>query len=81
MYGRSQQEIESLVHTFNILDICMEIGPSKCNILAISRGHLIQSDDIVLSSSDLIHYLSPVRAYKYLEIEADSVKHHQMKGM
>ena len=84
LYGCSQQEIESLVHTVNIFfdDICMELGASKCNIVVISRGRLVQSDGIVLSSGELIHYLSSAGVYKYLGvIEADSIKHQQMKCM
>jgi len=36
LYGRSKQEIESLVHTVNIFfdDICMQIGANKCNVVS-----------------------------------------------
>ena len=37
----------------------MQIGVDKCNIVAMARGHLIQSVGI-LSSGDLIQSLSPV---------------------
>ena len=50
--------------------------------MAISRGRLVQSDGIVLSSGELIQYLSPAGVYKYLGvIEVDSIKHQQMKCM
>ena len=70
LYGKSQQEIESLVHTVNIFfdGICMQIGVNKCNIVAMARGHLIQSDGIVLSSGDLIQSLFPVDVHKYLGV-------------
>ena len=78
LYGRSQHEIESLIHTVNIFfdDISMTIGAAKCNIVAVSRGHLVESDSVALSSGDLIQSLSPEGVYKYLGIfEADSLKH------
>ena len=83
LYGKSQQEIESLVHTVNIFfdDLCMQIGVNQCNIVAMGRGCFIQSDGIVLSSGDIIQYLSPVDVYKYLGVlEADTIKHQQMKN-
>jgi len=84
LYSRSQQEIESLVHTVNIFfdDICMEIGADKCNIVSIYRVNLKQFNGIGFSRSNLIYHLSPVRVYKYLGIvEVDSVKHQQIKSM
>ena len=68
LYGRSQQEIESLVHTVIIFfdDICLQISANKCNVVAMSRGHLTQFDGIVLSSGDLVQSLSPVNVYNYL---------------
>ena len=61
LYGRSQQEIESLIHAVNIFfdDIRMSIGAAKCNIVSVHRGHLVESDSVVLSSGDIIHPLSP----------------------
>ena len=67
LYGKSQQEIELLVHTVNIFfdDLCMQIGVDKCNIVAMASGHLIRSDGIVLSSGQS---LSPVDVCKYLGV-------------
>ena len=84
LYGKSQQEIEPLVHIVNIFfdDLCMQIGDDKCNIVAMARGHVIQFDGVVLSSRGLIQSLSPVDVCKYLGIlEADTIKHQQMKNM
>jgi len=84
VYGRSQAEIESLVHTANIYfdDICMDISATKCSVVAVLRGHLAEADDISLSSGDLIAHLSPAGTYKYLGIlEADNFKHQQMKDL
>jgi len=84
LYSHSKHEIESLIHTVNIFfdDIRMSLGVAKCNIVAVSRGHLVDSDSVSLSCGDLIHYLSPVGVYKYLGIlESDSFKQHQMKTL
>ena len=61
LYGRSQQEIESLIRTVNIFfdDIHVSIGATKCNITSVHRGHLVESNSVVLSSGDIIHPLSP----------------------
>jgi len=70
LYGRSKQEIESLVHTVNIFfdDICMQIGANKCNVVSMNRGRLTHSDRVMLSSGDLIQSLSPDDVYKYLGV-------------
>ena len=85
LYSRSQQEIESLIHTVNIFfdDICMSIGSAKCNIVAVSKGHLVESDNVVvLSSGDIIQSLSPTSFYKYLGVlESDCFKQQQMKNI
>ena len=84
LYGRSQAEIESLVHTANIYfdDVCMQIGAAKCSVVAILKGHLGEANDITLSSGDLITHLSPCSTYRYLGIlEADNLKHQQMKDL
>ena len=54
LYGHSQAEIESLVHTSNIYfnDICMDIGAAKCSVVAVLKGHLAEANDIGLSSGD-----------------------------
>ena len=82
LYGRSQQEIESLIRTVNIFfdEICMSIGAAKCNIVSVHKGHLVELDSVVLSSGDIIDALAPDGFYKYFGIfEADSFKHQQMK--
>jgi len=32
----------------------MSLGAAKCNIVAVSRGHLVDSDSVSLSSGDFI---------------------------
>jgi len=36
IFGKSRQEIESLVYTINE-DVCMDIGTVKCNDVAVSQ--------------------------------------------
>ena len=84
LFAKSRQEIESLVYTTNIFfkDICMEIGTAKCNVVALSRGHLVNTEDIPLPSGESILQLEHGGAYKYLGIlEADSIKHEQVKSI
>ena len=84
LYGKTRQEIESLVYTTNIFfeDICMDIGTAKCNVVAVSRGRLVDTEVISLPSGDCIQQLEPGGAYRYLGIiEADSFKHQQMKAI
>jgi len=58
----------------------MSIGTAKCNSVAVSRGHLVEADSVVLSAGDLIQSLSPKGVCKYLGVlEADSLKHQKMK--
>ena len=81
LLGKSMQEIESLVYTTNIFfeDMCMDIGTAKCNVVAVSRGHIVNIEDIPLPSGDCILQLEPEGAYKYLGIlEADTIKHQQL---
>lgn len=61
---------------------CLVIGTAKCNIVAVSRDHLVEADSVVLSSGDLIQSLSPNGVYKYLGIlEADFLKPQEMKTL
>ena len=41
----------------------MSVGAAKCNIVAVSKGHLVESDNVVLSSGDMIQSLSPTSFY------------------
>jgi len=77
LYSRSKREIESLVYTLSIFfkDICMDIGTSKCNGVAVSKDKVVDSGNISLPSGEVINQLLPSEVYKYLGIlECDTVK-------
>ena len=60
----------------------MDIGTTKCSVVAVLKGHLAEANDIGLSSGELICHLSPTDTYKYLGIlEADNFQHQQMKDL
>jgi len=46
----------------------MSFGAVKCNVVAVHRGHLAESKDVVLASGELVNSLSLVGFYKYLGI-------------
>jgi len=48
LYNHSKHEIESLIYTVNVFfeDICMGIGTSKCNAVSISKGKVIDSENV-----------------------------------
>jgi len=49
LFVKYRKEIESLVYTANIFfeDICMDIATFKCNVVAVSCGHLVYTEDIL----------------------------------
>ena len=58
----------------------MDIGTSKCIVVSISKGKVVDSGDILLQSGEVISQLSPSEAYKYLGImECNTVKNQLMK--
>ena len=74
LFGKSRQEIESLIYTTNVFfeDICMDIDTAKCSIVTVSRGQLVDTGNVPLPSGDSIQQLEVGEAYKYLRIlEAD----------
>ena len=77
--------IDTLVQSVRIVsfDICMEFGVSKCAILIMKRGKLVQCDGIQLPDNKWMRSLSESgKSYKYLGIlEADDIKHQEMKQL
>ena len=66
LYGKSQEQIESLVCTIPAVssDIGMEFGIRKCGILNLKRGKVWDSEGIVLSTGDTLKVIG----YKYLGV-------------
>ena len=59
----------------------MDIGTAKCSIVAVSRGQLVDTENVPLPSGDSIQQLEVGEAFKYQGIlEADSLNHQQIKS-
>jgi len=61
-------------------DIRMEFGLSKCAMIVLKRGKLVQSDGIKMPDGEMLKSLEEGDNYKYLGVlEADTIKHQTMK--
>jgi len=69
LYGRNDQEIESLVHTVRIFseDIGMQFGIAKCATIKLQCGTVKHSDGIVLPNAQVIREVNE-NGYKYLSV-------------
>ena len=75
LYGKSEEQIDSLTHTVRIFtdDIRMEFGLSKCARIVLKRGKFVQSDGIKIPVGES---LEEGDNYKYLGVlETDNIKH------
>ena len=84
LYGKSLRELDSLVETTRIYskDIGMEFGISKCAMLEMKRGKVVDSNGIDLPSGETIKALESNDGYKYLGIiQCDATKNTEMKEM
>ena len=82
LYGKSLNELDSLVETTRIYskDIGMEFGISKCAVLEMKRGRVVDSNGIDLPSGETIKTLESNDGYKYLGIiQCDITKSTEMK--
>ena len=83
LFGKSEQEIESLVQTVRVFseDIKMEFGIDKCAVVGLNRGKLEQVEGVKLPSGKVIRGLNNEEGYKYLGIlEADEMKHEETRN-
>ena len=81
LYGKNENQIDTLVNTVRVFsdDIRMEFGISKCAILIMKRGKIVNSDGIVMPGNEIVKGFEE-EGYKYLGIlEVDNVKHEEMK--
>ena len=84
LYGKSLRELDSLVRTTRIYrkDIGMEFGISKCAMLEMKRGKVVDGNGIDLPSREKIKALESNDGYKYLGIiQCDATKNTEMKEM
>ena len=81
LFGRSVNEIDSLIQTVRVLsgDIRMEFGIEKCALVNTVRGKVTRSEGIQLPDGSSIKDIDEA-GYKYLGvIEGDTIKHQEMK--
>nr|XP_027229447.1 uncharacterized protein LOC113821177 [Penaeus vannamei] len=79
--GDNKDQIDSLVNTVRIFseDIKMEFGLSKCGVLIIKRGKVVESDGLRMPDGAMMRKIEE-SGYKYLGVlEVDGIKHDQMK--
>ena len=70
LYGKTLQKLDSLLQTVRIFssDIGMQFGVSKCAMLEMKRGKVVQSEGIELPSGETIKSLEHEKGYKYLGV-------------
>ena len=68
LYGKTMQELDSLVQTVRIFsgDIGMQFGISKSAMLQMKRGKVVQSYGIELPSGETIKLLEDEKEYKWV---------------
>ena len=82
LYGKTRNELESLMNTVRIFsnDIKMEFGLDKCATLSVKRGKVISTEGIRLPDGNTVRSLQPNETYKYLGIlQAEDIKHKEVK--
>ncbi|XP_069983749.1 uncharacterized protein [Penaeus vannamei] len=81
LFAKDNDQIDSLVNTVRIFseDIKIEFGLSKCGVLIIKRGKVVESDGLCMPDGAMMRNIEE-RGYKYLGVlEVDGIKHDQMK--
>ena len=81
LFAKNVDQIDSLVNTVRIFseDIKMEFGLSKCGVLIMKRGKVVESDGLCMPDGTMMRNTEE-SGYKYLgSLEADGIKHDEMK--
>ena len=81
LFAINEDQIDNLVNTVRIFseDIKMKFGLPKCGVLIMERGKVVKSEGISMPDGKMMKNIVEGE-YKYLGIlEADSVKHEEMK--
>ena len=81
LFGKSDDQIDSLVHTVHLLskDINMEFRLKKCGVLVLKRGKVDKCDGVTLPDGQMMKEIEE-NGYRYLGIlELDRVKEQEMK--
>ena len=73
LYGKTERELQSLVHTVRIIskDIGMEFGMDKCSTVRIKKGKICDMEDIETADGQRMKQIEE-SGYKYLVIIQDS---------
>ena len=82
LYASNEKSLESLIQTVRVFsnDIGIEFGVEKCAVLTIKKGKMANSDGIALPNKTTTKGLKEGDSFKYLRvIQADVMKHHEMK--
>ena len=82
LYASNEKSLESLIQTLCVFgnDIGMEFGAEKCAVLTIKKGKMANGDGIALPNKTKMKGLKEGDSYTYLGvIQADGMKHHEMK--
>ena len=82
LYASNKKSLESLIQTVRVFsnDIVMEFAATKCALLIIKKGKMVNSDKIALPNETTIKGLKQGNSYNYLKvIRAYRMKHHEMK--
>ena len=82
LYASNKKPLESLIQTVRVFsnDIVMEFPATKCALLIMKKGKMVNSDKIALPNETTIKGLKQGNSYNYLKvIRAYRMKHHEMK--
>ena len=81
LYGRSEQELESLIDVVRVFsrDIGMEFGLNKCAVLVLKQGIKVRCEGIVLPDGQMMGEVDE-NGYKYLGVlEGADIMQKEMK--
>ena len=81
LYGRSEQELESLIDVVRVFsrDIGMELGLDKCAVLVLKQGIKVCCEGIVLPDGQMMGEVDE-NGYKYLGVlEGADIMQKEMK--
>ena len=82
LYASNKKPLESLIQTVRVFsnDIVMEFPATKCALLIMKKGKMVNSDKIALPNETTIKGLKQGNSYNFLKvIRAYRMKHHEMK--
>ena len=79
LYASNEKSLIQTVRVFSN-DIGMEFGVNKCAVLPLKKEKMANSDGITLLNKTTMKGLKEGDSYKYVGvIQADGMKHHEMK--